>query len=986
MRKIAQDIAGRSAETPRELRKISEEKASFDEDAVLRTLTLEDAQKLFHELRVYQVELEMQNEALRSAQRELADSRSRYFNLYDLAPVGYLTLDDQGVIREVNLAVATMLGVLRGDLLNKPITNYITPEDRSTCHQHLQQLYKISRMQSWEMCMVRGDQILLPVHAQATQTPDGEYRITLIDISDRRKAEDDLNLFFDLVPDMVCIATLEGRFLKVNRTFTKTLGFSKHELMASSLPELIHPDDRESVRAEINKLFSGGHSRRFINRCRCKDGSHRWLEWMAQPVVDDALVLYAAARDVTERKQAESVLQARLRISDYALANSLEKLLTKILDEAEALTDSRIGFFHFVGADQTTLSLQTWSSNTVATMCSAEGKGQHYPLESAGVWADCIRERRPLIHNDYESLPGRRGLPPGHAPVLREMVVPIFRNNLIVAVLGVGNKQSDYTIQERTLLQHLANLSWDIVKRKRAEDDQKNIELKYSRLFESMTDAYVCTDMDGVIVESNAMYQSMTGYSAEELSSLTYMQLTPKRWHAVEADILEKQVLVKGASEIYQKQYRKKDGTIIDVELKTYLLRDDRGVPVGMWAIIGDITDRKQTERELQQAKETAEAASRAKSDFLATMSHEIRTPLSAMLGNIELLEGSPLAPQQQEYLRDCKTASQMLFQVINDILDFSKIEAGKMELSFEVFSVASMGGQLARMFSGVAEQKGLELVVRLAEDLPGYIRSDQQRLHQIIANLLSNAIKFTRNGTVSLVISCEQPAVPTAPGTVLLRIVVSDTGIGIPPDKQEHIFDSFTQVESFGSRTSTGTGLGLAICRRLLALMCGTISVSSVPDAGSVFTVELPVTLAESPSQSQSQPQLQTLAQPRKVLLADDDSRGRMAAQKLLQRRGYLVTAVENGNSLLETLQKETFDIVLTDISMPDIDGTRVARIIRSGERSGINPDIPIIAMTAHAFSDDRERFLAAGISGYVSKPVNLEELFRQIEELCGG
>ncbi|MEI6828030.1 MAG: ATP-binding protein, partial [Desulfuromonadales bacterium] len=309
--------------------------------------------------------------------------------------------------------------------------------------------------------------------------------------------------------------------------------------------------------------------------------------------------------------------------------------------------------------------------------------------------------------------------------------------------------------------------------------------------------------------------------------------------------------------------------------------------------LLTEIAERKQAETELHQAKTGAEAANRAKSLFLATMSHEIRTPLSAMLGNIELMEGSLLLPSQQDCLRDCKTASRMLLQVINDVLDYSKIEAGKFELSSDTFSVSSMSRQLVRMFSTAAKQEGLELTLSLDDDLPEYIRCDQQRLRQIISNLLSNAIKFTRQGGVTLEISTLPHPPPNLPlergGTkgltsvflegegikdlndsdflppfqgegrggdgvdYILRIIITDTGIGIPVDKQDHIFDSFTQVEDFSIRNTSGTGLGLPICRRLLALMGGSISVSSVPGEGSVFTVMLPVEVCPAQAQAQA-------------------------------------------------------------------------------------------------------------------------------------
>lgn len=853
-------------ESAQTLRQRAEEKSRFDESSALKTLSLKDAQLLFHELRVYQIELEMQNEELRRAQHELGASRARYINLYDQAPVGYLTLNEQGVIEEANLAVATMFGVPRNALLEKPISEFIFREDQDAYCLHRKKVYEESEVQDWEMRMVRADGSLFWARLLATPAQDGEYLIALHDITKRKRTEDALReselrfrSYFDLGLIGMAITSLDKRWVQFNDQLCSIFGYPREELASMTWAQNTYPDDLAADAAQFEHVLRGeseGYSmdKRFVR----KDGSIVYCDISVKCVLNQDGTpnhFVAMFRDITERKLSERVLQSRLIISEYAYKHLLDELLTKVLDEAEVLTDSQIGFFHFVDADQATLLKQAWSTNTLSTICTAEEKGKHYPLDHAGVWADCIREKRALIHNSYESLLHRKGMPPGHAPVQRELVVPIFRNKLIVAVLGVGNKKNDYTARDMTTLQHLANLAWDIVKRKLAE-------------------------------------------------------------------------------------------------------------------------------LELQQAKEAAEAANRAKSDFLATMSHEIRTPLGAMLGNVELMEGSTLTPQQQECLRDCKSASQMLLQVINDVLDFSKIEAGKLELFNKTFSVPSMGRQLARMFSAAAKQKGLDLSITLAGDLPEYIYGDQQRLHQIISNLLSNAIKFTRCGTVSMEISREQSPSATIPDKSVLRIVVRDTGIGIPFDKQDQIFDRFTQVESFSTRSASGTGLGLSICRSLLALMGGLITVSSVPGTGSVFTVLLPVLVSQP--QPQPQHQIRDQAPSRKILLADDDERGRAVAQKLLQRRGYKVTAVESGAGLLEVLEKEEFDIVLTDISMPDMEGTQVARIIRSGERAGIDPLVPIIAMTAHAFSEDRERFLAAGINGYVAKPVNLVELFRQIEELC--
>lgn len=940
---------------------------------------------------------EKKNEELRRTQEEPGFSRSRYFDLYDRAPVGYLTINGQGLISEANLAAAAMLGGVRNDLLKKPLSRFIFRDDRDIYHLHRKQAVETCEPQAWEMRMVRADGSPFRAYLQAAAPArdEREFWVTLTDVTEREQAAANLRTaalytrsLIEASLDPLVTISLEGKITDVNRATEDVTGLSRKKLIGSDFSDYF--TETGKARAGYRKAFNDGHVTDYPLAIRHATGKVIDVMYNATVYRDEAgnvAGIFAAARDITERKLAERVLQARLRISEYAFNHSLDDLLTKVLDEAEALTGSRISFFHFVEADQVTLSLQAWSGNTLSTFCTTEGKGLHYPLESAGVWADCIREKRALIHNNYPALPNRKGLPPGHVPLQRELVVPIFHNNLVVAVLGVGNKQTDYTVQEMGTLKHLANLTWDIVIRKRVEESLKFTESKYSRLFESLTDAYVCVDMDGRIIESNSIFQKLTGYSPEELVSLTYVQLTPERWHTFEADIVKDQILVRGYSDVYEKEYQRKDGTLIDVELKTFLLKDDQDNPFRMWAIIRDITDRKLAELELKQAKEAAEAANRAKSDFLATMSHEIRTPLSALMGNVELLEESTLTPTQQEYLNDCKTASQMLLRVINDILEFSKIEAGKLELANETFSVSSMSRHLVRMFTAGALQKGLELTISLADDLPAYISGDQQRLRQIISNLLSNAIKFTRQGTVSLEIALDQPPSATAPDKGVLRIAVSDTGIGIPCDKQDHIFESFTQLEGFSTRTRSGTGLGLPICRRLLALMGGSVTVSSVTGEGSVFTVLLPVAICRTSDQIQIEARTlsRTRVSCRRILLADDDERGRVVAKKLLQRRGYKVTTVENGAELLDALQKEAFEIVLTDISMPDMEGTQAARIIRSGERAGIDPRIPIIAMTAHAFSEDRDCFLDAGINGYVAKPVNLEELFRQIEELCG-
>ncbi|MHB8056964.1 MAG: PAS domain-containing hybrid sensor histidine kinase/response regulator [Desulfuromonadaceae bacterium] len=942
-------------EKTKHLRRLAEEKARLDEDAVLKTLTIDDARMMFHELRVYQIELEMQNEELRRTQHELEISRSRYFDLYNLAPVGYLTLSEQGLVLEVNLAAAGMLGDVRTKILKKPISRFIYPEDQDMYYLHRKQLFEVHDVQTWEMRLVRSDGSHFWARLQAAPADNNEYWVTLVDISKRKRAEEELrkknellSLFIKHSPIYAYVKEVtptESRALLASDNFIQLAGIPGSEMAGKADAELFGPECADKINADDRDVIaSGAVLERDVNF------NGRNYSTIKFPIVQgDKTLLAGYSIDITERKQAEEALRES------------ENRFRSIMDLTPNIA---VQGYNLEG-------VTTYWNHASEILCgytSEEAVGRNLlELIIPPEMREDVRKLMTWMTETGEPIPA------GELMLMHKdgSQVPVFTSHALVKSPVRGLE--------------LFFLDLDLTLLKQTEQDLRATELKFTRLFESMNDAYCCADLEGNIVEANASFQSLTGYDQEELLSLTYIQLTPEKWHVYENEIVEQQILVRGYSDVYQKEYRRKDGTLIDVELKTFLLKDDGGRPVGMWAIIRDISARKLVELELQQAKEAAEAANRAKSDFLATMSHEIRTPLGALLGNVELLEGSPLTPPQQQCLSDCRFAGQILLNVINDVLDFSKIEAGKLVLSHEIFSVASMAGQLARMFSGVAKQKGLDLVVSLDEDLPEFIGGDEQRLRQIIVNLLSNAIKFTKNGKVCLEISCEQAPASASPGESVLYIVVKDTGIGIPPDKQGQIFESFTQVENFTTRNVSGTGLGLPICRRLLVLMGGSITVSSVPDKGSTFTVVLPVSLAQSPPQVEARADSRQFpAPPRKILLADDDERGRAVAQKLLQRRGYEVTAVGNGTELLEELQKGAYEIVLTDISMPDMSGTQVARIIRSGERDGIDAEIPIIAMTAHAFSEDRERFVAAGINGYVAKPVNLKELYRQIEELC--
>ncbi|MFZ1536792.1 MAG: ATP-binding protein [Chromatiaceae bacterium] len=513
------------------------------------------------------------------------------------------------------------------------------------------------------------------------------------------------------------------------------------------------------------------------------------------------------------------------------------------------------------------------------------------------------------------------------------------------------------------------------------------------------------TDLDGVITYANDRFCEIAGYSREEILGRTHRLINsgyhPASFFAALWSSLQSGKVWRG-----EVKNQKKNGDYYWVSATILPLTDASGQPLQYIALRTDITERKQAEHDLEQAKFIAEAASQAKSDFLANMSHEIRTPMNGIIGMTELALDTDLDPTQRDYLNTVRNSAAALLVILNDILDFSKIEAGKLHIEQIPFHLPFIINEALKSIGARVDKKGLKFVRDLAADLPTRVTGDPGRLRQVLNNLCDNAIKFTPQGVITVSATLDG----REEGHCRIHLTVSDTGIGIPKEKQPQIFEAFTQADTSTIRKFGGTGLGLAISMRLVGLMGGRIWVDSTPGQGSSFhftltlgcvpdgTPQLPAPrdphpkTASPPAKgghhgqtapaSGTRPALQPHERGLSILLVEDHPVNQLLTTQLLKKWGHTVTLAQNGQEAVDLFPTAAWDLVFMDMQMPVMGGLDATRLIREGEPAGQHT--PIVAMTANARSEDRDRCLAAGMDDHIPKPIDVPGLHRLLTDYC--
>jgi len=493
---------------------------------------------------------------------------------------------------------------------------------------------------------------------------------------------------------------------------------------------------------------------------------------------------------------------------------------------------------------------------------------------------------------------------------------------------------------------------------------------------------YQC-DADGNLTFTNEKFREITGLKMAEISGDNWDDsIHPDDLSHSSAEWFE---AVKTGVSRCEYRYVHDDGTVIWVlDRATRTGVDDNGYATGFIGALADITDLKNAQVLLESARQSADAANRAKSEFLALISHEIRTPLNGIMGMVRvMLKGTP-DQETRGRLALVEHSAEILLELLNDALDFSRIETKQLDILEEPFEMDEIIQDVAELWRPKAEEKGLRFVVDL-EGCPSETRmGDAKRIRQVISNLISNAVKFTESGTVE--IRAGEYAEPQA--RTHIQFVVSDTGPGISVDDQRLIFDKFTQADGSTSRRYDGSGLGLAICKQLVELMGGCIDVQSTPGQGATFSTVLPcpVAVAQRPIDTVSaEPEaLHRLSTSLRILVAEDNPINQQVITAILDQPGIDLDIAENGLEAVEQVRTGRYDLVLMDVRMPELDGIGATQRIRA--LGGAAADVPIIAVTANTLDDDKAAYIAAGMNGCVTKPIIVSELLSLIAEYTGG
>ncbi len=898
--------------------------------------------------------LEAQHEVEQKALKQIEDSEKRYNMMLIKSPFAFAVLKGKNmVITLANDSVKEMWGKGK-DLEGKPLLE-VLPEIKDTEFPDLlDKVYTTGTPFS-------GEELLAPVfrngkmedvyfnfvyqpYLEADETISGvtviAYEVTKLVLAHKKIAESEVHFrqLTDLMPSKVSTADPAGNVVYFNQHWLDYTGYNFEELRDSGYHKMIHPDELNAFQKRLKKAGESGAALKMEMRFMNKVGDYRWHLNIASPIKDgngDIKMWVGSTTDIHEQKTVSEKIKA-----------SEERFRLLVMQAPVAICVLR-------GEEYI---IETINENMLEMWDRTKDETINRPV------LDVLPEFRAqglkkLLDNVYHT---------GNRLVSQELPLTINRNggleHLFVKFVYEPMREADGSVSGIMVLAH--EITEQVNARKGIEVSEKKFRLLTNAMPQKITNA----DADGNVIFFNQQWLDDTGLTFEELKDWGWekamhpndLEPTLNNWkHSVSTgDIFDMECRIQNKEGGYRWNLS-----------RAVPIKDETG-KIMMW--VGSNTDI----HELKEAKSKAESAMKAKQLFLSNMSHEIRTPMNAVIGFTNVILKTDLTAKQKEYINAIKVSGDALIVLINDILDIAKVDAGKMTFEQAPFAFSTSIAATLHLFEPKIQEKNLELIEHFDAAIPEILLGDSVRLRQIILNLLSNAVKFTDSGkiTVSVRIFKEEE------DNVTIEFSVTDTGIGIPENKLEHIFDDFQQATNETSRLHGGTGLGLSIVKQLVELQGGTLIVNSEPGKGSTFgfilnfkkAIKEPTEISETNSGVELAEKIENI----RILVAEDMPLNQLLIKIILKDFGFEVDIADNGQIAIEKLQENRYDIILMDLQMPELNGFKATEYIRQK----MNSQIPIIALTADVTTVDLGKCEAVGMNDYISKPIDEKLLYSKI------